>query len=187
MKNFQNEEELPQDTTIYDAVLSTLAGPPSFFSTGAAPTALYDDSELRISNAVQEVVSEANDAFGGDQYVSCLVSVGCGYPGVTPSSTENDPASWNTLGRVLVEAEKSANKMDAQLGRLAFYYRFSAARGLEVDQDQLDPGTMVSHTMDYLNQVSISRAVDQCTKTLNDQEGVVTLDYLSESQVISPT
>jgi hypothetical protein len=139
---------------------------------------------LVLSNPVRQVIAEAHTTFGSAEQIACIVSVGCGHPGLLSTPQNLEIMSWSQfLERLVTDAEREAQSIDAHMGHLGVYYRFCVNKGLEktTDTTMSDPGNTITHTAAYLADVSVSRQFDQCVGSLKLQEGIVSLGQLSEA------
>ena len=134
------------------------------------------------SNPSQEIIAEAHDAFGAEQRVACLLSLGCGHPGVFVVPESPESANWNQfLERLATNGEQKAQSMESQLGLSGIYHRFSVIVGLERSADTLSPGDIVTHAAAYLADVTVSRKMDICIDLLKERDGILSLEQLSMS------
>jgi hypothetical protein len=73
------------ELTIFEALLSTCSSPSIFAPTTISKdfaTFEYISGDFGLSNPAREIIAEAHRAFGDERAVSCLLSIGCGHPGV---------------------------------------------------------------------------------------------------------
>jgi hypothetical protein len=166
--------------------LATLATPPLFSSTSIfkdEATFEYVGADLVLSNPIREIVSEAHACFGPDEHVACLLSIGCGHPGVLPVPDVPDTAAWNNfLKKAVADNEKEAQNAARQMGHLGLYLRFSVNCGLDISPLNADvsPEEILSHTSSYLSDVSLSEEVDRCAELLKLRAGISSLEQLSK-------
>src|SRR4051812_25751686 len=100
LRNFNVPQEQALNLTIADSLLVTLSTPPLFTSTSVfKDSATYDfvSGELSLSNPVREVIIDAHGAFGPEERVACLLSLGCGHSGVFSAADDPSLANWNQL------------------------------------------------------------------------------------------
>jgi hypothetical protein len=187
LRNFDIRQQQPLNVTIAEALLATLATPPRFSSASlfkGDAAFEYIGGELTISNPAREVISEAHGAFGPDERVACLLSLGCGHSGVIVAPDELHSAGWSVfLEKLFRDNEQKAQIIEAQMGHLGLYYRFSVTRGLERRTSTITPkpGEVLAHTAVYLSMVAISRKMDLCVDSIKVQDGIASLEQLSES------
>ena len=79
-------------------------------------------------------------------------------------------------------SEQTAREVEAQMGHLGIYHRYSVIRGLEgsTSTSGTEPGEVLSHTELYLGEVSVSRNLDGCINLLRMRDGGASLERLSE-------
>jgi hypothetical protein len=135
IRNFGVREERGLDITVMDAIIFTLATPPLFSSTSFfkdAATFQYTSAELKFPNPIRQVFFEAYKAFGPDEDVACVLSLGCGRPGPKALPDDSNAASRNqSIDELLTNSEITARDMGLQMRDQEFYHRFSVTHGLE--------------------------------------------------------
>lgn len=185
LRNFNVRQEKVTDLTIAEALLAAVATPPLFEPLSISKNSTtfdYVGSDWIMSNPMQEIIGEARRAFGAEARVACLLSLGCGHPGVFSFPEDLYSSEWNrTLERVTVDAERKAQSLESQLKLLGLHYRFSVTNGLERDtlETKLDPGVIMAHTNVYVDDVQVSRRIDICTESVGMREGVSSLEQMS--------
>lgn len=174
--------------SVADALLATLASPPLFapMSTLKGSTIFeYIGADFTLSNPCREIIFEAHNAFGADGKVACLLSLGCGHPGITSMPKGHELSGWNqVMEKLLRSNDQEAQNFDIQLGHLGFYYRFTVSHGLETTSEgvALPQGDVIAHTAAYIADASVSRKLEQCVDLLTLRDGSVLLKDLSDSQ-----
>jgi hypothetical protein len=187
IRNFQVRQEEALNLTITEAMLATLAGPPLFASTSVfkdASTFEYISANLTLSNPTKQIIREAYGAFGEEARVACLLSLGCGHPGVAMSPEDSDLAAWvQFLTRLVMDSERKAEDIDRQMGHLGLYYRFCVPQGLEQSQGTPSPNSedILAHTVVYLSDEPISSKMTECVDSLKLRDGSALLEQLSQS------
>ena len=186
LSNSATRREPPTNLTISQAMLATCATAPLFTPVAISKdfsTFEYISGEHGLSNPVREIISSAHGAFGDQATVACLLSIGCGNPGVTksPAGTSLD-SQVDFLERVALDSERAAQEIAMQMRQLTLYHRFSVKYGLEVTSFLVskDPSDVAIHTTTYLNDLDVVDAVTRCTNALKDMDGFSTLEQLSE-------
>lgn len=107
LRNYRIRQEQPLNLTISEALLVTLATPPMFNPTLISKDVEYIGGDLALSNPIEQVITEACDAFGPEERVACLLSVGCGHPGVIGIPNDNDMAQWNEfMGKLVTNSNQ---------------------------------------------------------------------------------
>jgi hypothetical protein len=189
IRNFQVRQEEPLNLTIIEAMLATLASPPLFASTSVfkdASTFEYISADLTLSNPIRQIIKEAYGTFGEEARVACLLSLGCGHPGVAVSPEDSSLISWNQfLTRLVMDSERKAQDIDGQMGHLGLYYRFCVSQGLEqsegISTSQLE--SIIAHTVVYLSGNPVSSKMTECTDSLKLRDGSTSLEQLSQSHI----
>jgi hypothetical protein len=191
LRNFDVEQEQPLNLTVADALLATLATPPLFMPITILKDAVtfeYISADLTLSNPIQQIFADAHGTFGAQREVACIVSLGCGHPGVIAPPNNSDTTSWNQfVERLVTGSEETARNVESLLGHLGFYHRFSVTRGLEktFSSTSLSHGDTISHTADYLADPSVSRKADMSVNSLKMMDGVAYLEDLSKLRTFS--
>jgi hypothetical protein len=191
LRNYTTRHEPALDLTVAEAMLATCATPPLFTPTRISKdfaTFEYVGGDISLSNPTREVIAEAYRVFGEETTVSCLLSIGCGHPGVNPVP-DYSSGTWNEfLKRVATDSEKTAHDIGAQMSQLILYHRLSVRYGLEMNQirNWNDQETTTTHTKGYLNDLEVVGLVDRCVDTINHGDGFATLEQLSEFANNSP-
>jgi hypothetical protein len=188
IRNFQVRQEETLNLTIAEAILATLASPPFFVSTSIfkdASTFEYISANLTLSNPIREIIKEAYWTFGEEAPVACLLSLGCGHPGVVVSPDYSDLASWNQfLTRLVMDSERKAQDIDGQMGHLGLYYRFCVPQGLEQNEMMSPtPEGIIEHTVVYLSGEPVSGKMVECICALKLRDGSASLEQLSQSHM----
>jgi len=186
LRNFDIRQQQTLNVTIAEALLATLATPPRFSSASLFKDAAaleYVGGELTISNPAREVIAEGHGVFGPEGLIACLLSLGCGHSGVIVAPEESDSAGWSQfLEKLFRDNEQKAQIIEAQMGHLGLYHRFSVTRGLERRTSTNTPklGDVLAHTAVYLSAVTISRKMDLCVDSIKIRDGIASLEQLSE-------
>jgi hypothetical protein len=165
-------------------MFATMATPPLFLPISLrrdAVTCEYVAGDLVLSNPIEAIVAEAYEAFGSGGCVACLLSLGCGHPGVIKAPKGSDLASWNVfLWKLVVESKETLRRVESQMSHLGIYHRLSVDHGLNrtTPMDQPAPGDILAYTASYLNEESLSRRMDLLLDTLILRGGVSSLEQL---------
>jgi hypothetical protein len=192
LRNYACSHEPPVDLTIGEAMLATCSTPPIFTPMTMSKdfaTFEYVGGDLGLSNPTREVIAEAHHTFGDETTVTCLLSIGCGHPGVNAVPNDSGGASWTAFFEgVAKDSEKMAQDIGVQMSQLTLYHRFSVKYGLEKDQrrEWKDPDIISTHTTNYLNDLDIVVLLDRCVDTIRLADGFTTLERLSTSEIKSP-
>jgi hypothetical protein len=143
----------------------------------------YIAGDLVLSNPTREIIVEAYSTFGSEGRIACLLSLSPGHRGVVGLPSESSWTVWNTfLEHLAKDSEQKAQSIDSQMGHLGIYHRFRVSEGPGTPTQMVkpDPGIILSHASVYLSDVSVSRKLDICVDSLKAQDGVVSLEQLSE-------
>ena len=141
----------------------------------------FTSASIGFNNPVKEIIKEAEKQFGADMRVSTILSIGSGKPapvafdGPTPESNE-------LLKGIVVDCERVARELAAQLFNVDAYLRLNVDRGME-DTEMSDwegLGTIEGHTETYLEVPAVTKAIDSSLQRLQDRVGSITLGQLSE-------
>lgn len=184
LRNFSSRRETTPNLTIAEAMMATLTTPPLFTSTQVlkdAATFEYIGADWTHSNPTQEIIAEAHEAFGAEAKVACILNLGCGHPGIFISPNHSNLDEWNQfLERLALDAERKAQTLDAQMGRLGIYSRFSVSNGLEriTSAATIGLGEIMTHTKVYLDDTQVTRKMDSCVESLRIRDGVSSLDQI---------
>ncbi|KIM23913.1 hypothetical protein M408DRAFT_248878, partial [Serendipita vermifera MAFF 305830] len=184
LRNYATRQEQTFNLTVAEAMMATLATPPLFTSIPIlkdAATFEYIGADWTLSNPAQEIITEAHNAFGAEERVACLLSLGCGHPGVFGAPDSSSSADWSQfLEQLVMNAERTAQTLESQIGRLGIYHRLSVSNGLEgaIMKTKKDPGDIMTHTKVYLDDTRVSQQMDKCTETLRLREGAIPLEQL---------
>jgi hypothetical protein len=191
-RNYTATHEPPVDLTIAEAMLATCSTPPMFTPMTISKDYAnfeYIGADIGLSNPTREMISEAHRAFGDETTVSCLLSIGCGHPGVNAAPNDSRGKSWiDFLDGVARDSEKTAQDIGAYMSKLSLYHRLSVTHGLERNRvrEWRDPESIAAHTTSYLNDLGIVDTLDRCVNTIKHGDGFTTLEHLSESLVSGP-
>jgi len=192
LRNYATSNEPPVDLTIAEAMLATCSTPPIFTPMTISKDFThfeYISGDIGLSNPTREIIAEAHRTFGDETTVSCLLSVGCGHPGVNAAPSDSGGTSWTEfLEGVARDSEKTAQDIGAHMSKLSLYHRLTVKGGLEKKQarEWIDPEIITSHTVNYLNDLDIVELLDRCVSTIKCGDGFTTLEQLSESLIKNP-
>ncbi|KIM27345.1 hypothetical protein M408DRAFT_24574 [Serendipita vermifera MAFF 305830] len=195
LRNRSSRQEQSPNVTIAEALLATLATPPLFTPVQVlknAATFEYIGADWTLSNPTQEIIAEAHEALGADERVACLLSLGCGHPGIFATPERASMAEWNKLlERLAMDGERRAESIRSQMGQLGLYHRFSVSRGLEREDKKINtinPGVITQHTQAYLGELQVFNQIETCTNALRLRIKVASLDqlrYLGAGHILS--
>jgi len=210
LRNHEVKATTTPDITIMDAILSTCASP-ALFAAVNVEEGLWDHSYISadqgLSNPTREVIKAAYEAFGEEEHVACLLSLGTGHLGVirmtngagpegsTEAMEEKDAALNEVSRRIAEDPELVARQMDEAIGDTGLYFRFSVDQGMQVSRKAAERrasmrhmgsgegslGVIMADTLTYLGQPKIAKDVDHCADTLFRRIGLETLKALRKS------
>lgn len=185
LNNYVDSQNPPTNLTIAEAMLVTCATPSLFTPTIITKdfsTFEFTSADLGLSNPVREILAGAHRAFGDELVIPCVLSIGCGDPGVNYSLSHSDRVSRiASLERLAMDSERVAQDIGGQLGKLTLYHRLSVDHDLDIAQHESwkDPKEIVDHTNRYLNRLEVVNAMARCVNALGDRVGFTTLEQLS--------
>src|SRR4051812_13950300 len=118
LSNYIDSQGPPADLTISEAMLATCATPPLFVPTKLSQdysSIEYTGADLGLSNPIREIIAAAHRAFGDETVVPCLLSIGCGHPGVNVTPSDPDRSSRIAfLERLSTDSERVAQDIARQ-------------------------------------------------------------------------
>jgi len=124
----------------------------------------FISAESTFPNPTREAIKELHAVYGADRRVACVLSLGCGRPAVVTSSSlhSTNPGAMKTM--TILQAEHTAEGLEAQISRSQVYYRFSVDRGLESPESVSlrNLGAIEAHTRAYLRQTITGYALESC-------------------------
>src|SRR3954463_8458605 len=97
LRNFRVRQDQPLDVTVAEALIIALSTPPLFTSTSIlkdSATFEYMGGDLALSNPIQEIIADACRAFDLERRVACILSLGCGHPGIVSAPNHSDVPNW---------------------------------------------------------------------------------------------
>ncbi|KIM26170.1 hypothetical protein M408DRAFT_197123 [Serendipita vermifera MAFF 305830] len=182
LRNYTMGKERALDITIAEALMVTLATPPMFTYTQIlkdSATFEYIGAEWTLSNPTEEILTEAHATFGAERQVACIMSLGCGHPGVIVAPKDSNIVDLNTfLTHLVTNSEGKAQQIDTRMGHLGLYHRFSVRTGLERTSVAIGAEEIVAHTQAYLDSVEVSEKLDGGAESLRLRDGISSLDQL---------
>ncbi|KIM24511.1 hypothetical protein M408DRAFT_52723, partial [Serendipita vermifera MAFF 305830] len=190
LRNYSVRKEKALNLTIAEALMATLATPPMFTPTQVlkdAATFEYMSADWTLSNPIEEIIAEAHETLGAEQRVACLLSLGCGHPGVFSAPIDSQIVAWNKfLENLVTGSEQKAKGIDSRMGHLGIYHRFSVSSGLERTSTTIpiQPGNTVTHTQVYLDDATVSRKIDACAESLRIRDGISSLEQLRRPMIL---
>jgi hypothetical protein len=179
----------PQSTihcTLMEALCASLAVPPLFDPVSIGPRLQqqrFIGGALGFYNPIREMVKEAKAAYGDDQRVALILSLGAGIsPVVSINAFASISVNIETLVKYIgTDCERVAREMASQLIQVDAYVRLNVSRGLERVQfyDWSCINSIESSTITYLEAASVSRTVDVTLEKITKRIGSITAGQLS--------
>jgi len=186
LRNYVARHEPPTNLTVAEAMLASCATPPLFVPASIGKdyaTFGYTGGDLALSNPIREILAEAHRVFEDQATVRCLLSVGCGHPGILRTPNNSDAtAAWASFFRQLaMDSEKTAREINVQMSQLTLYHRLSVTSGLEGSQTCSGRcvNAIVALTSSYLNEIEIVDSLSRCAETIKNGDASSTLEQLS--------
>ena len=139
-------------------------------------------ADITLPNPTREAMKELHAIYGADRRVACVLSLGSGHPAVVPASSLHNTNRNTAKVMAILQAERTAEELDGQIGRSQVYYRFSVDRGLESTESVSlrNLGDIETHTRAYLQQRSTEYVLDRSI-TASEHAGLVTTKDLCAS------
>jgi predicted acylesterase/phospholipase RssA len=170
---------------IWQAARATSAAPTFFKRIRIGEKGLEEefiDGGLGCNNPVKQVLEEAEAAFGSNQYVACIVSIGSGQPGViglqSPDAFQKAlPLDLiPVLRRIATDCESAAEDIEKRFKNIPdVYFRFNVEQGMQgvtiAEGDRL--GEVTQHTLQYIQKSAVGQRINAAVKAIMEQKAVV--------------
>ncbi|PVG02886.1 TPR-like protein [Serendipita vermifera] len=185
-RTYKLRDELPSGITIVEAVLATCASS-SFLPLSFGPALRqkeYVGACFGIPNPTREVILEAHKAFSSRIGVKALISLGNGHPGVlTADDGSSHISTMRTMKGIVVDCERVAREIKAQMSHLGVYHRFSLEEVVEdAFQESMSVSPLlVTATVNYLEDKDTLGRMTTCMKVLEGNKAFTTLEQLKYS------
>jgi hypothetical protein len=144
----------------------------------------YTSAGMNHTNPIKDVLDEAEQIFGKDRRVACILSLGAGVSlQMTMPSNLAHLEVHGLLQAMDMQQKMVTEEVDHRFGTLEAYYRFSVpgvGSGCLGDWTNWDMDTVESHAEDYLNNPNLSSELDAAAEQLSVGRGTITLDGLSK-------
>ena len=131
------------------------------------------------NNPTLQAVEEAHNAFGKDQKVACLLSLGTGKPGNRSVTME----SAQLAQMIARDTESTAEQLDRRYSGLQIYFRLSVDRTLELGTAsrtiEQRASRIMTYTSTYLETHAISETLSCCVKR-SQSAGDITMECLCQ-------
>jgi hypothetical protein len=140
-------------------------------------------AEHAFDNPIREAIKELQFIYKPNRSVNCLLSLGYGQPAILTASKLQVAGSAPIRMMAAVQSNYLADEIEAQIGELGIYHRFSVDRGLEtpdnIPHDNI--GLIGTHTNTYLQRIAIQRMVHNVVASLEQSKSNVTIGEISSS------
>jgi hypothetical protein len=172
--------------TLMEALCASLAIPPLFDPVPIGSKLRqqkFIGGALGFYNPTREILKEAKEAYGDDQRVALILSIGCGVsPSVSLDTLSSLSSKLDSLVKYIgTDCERVAREMANQLIQVDAYIRLNVNHGLEaVKFDEWSCiNSIESHVKTYLQVASVTRAVDTASEKIMKRIGSITVGQLS--------
>jgi hypothetical protein len=169
-----------------EALCASLAIPPLFGPVPVGPEQRqqkFIGGALGFYNPTREILKDARMAYGDDQRVALILSLGSGVPHIMSlDSSSSLSCNVNSLVKYIgTDCGRVAREMAIQLIQIDAYVRLNVNRGLE--DTQFDDWNCISSIegpiKTYLEAASVTQAVDTASEKIAKRIGSVTIGQLS--------
>ena len=175
LRTYKSSSEVPVDCTVWEAARATTAASTYFkpidIGRGGGRTTTFIDAGLRVNNPLEVVLKEAQECYGPDRKVQCILSLGTGHPGVIGIDKRSFyPLELvNGLKKLATDCiQVHYRYADRFAGRDDFYFRFNLEHGAEnisLD-DWKEIGTLSDHVDAYMNEPGVNKRIDAVVELL---------------------
>lgn len=167
------------DVTVIEAIRATCAVPDRFTSVKVGLDHQKQEfiaGDAAFYNLTQQAIKELYDSTSPDTLVSCVLSLGCGKPGIIQASTLYSSHQYNHRRTAIMQAERIADELEARIGSSGVYYRFSVDYGLESPEAVLlhRLGDIETYSRTYLQQAVTNTAMDKCVNASENVSRITT-------------
>lgn len=145
--------------TVIEAICIAWATPGLFAPVRVGPEDIQEELISAVdgfNNPTIQAVKEAHEAFGEDQRMSCLLSIGVGRSQTQALNVDG----YHIAQRTIRDTESTADQLRRLYAGLQIYFRFSVDRKLGSETSWL-----AAHTGAYLEQFDVSKALDRCVRS----------------------
>ena len=185
LRTYRSRTERSLDITLVDAILATCATQPTFLPISIGPELNRQElvgGAMGTANPCRELVLEAQDKFKRTAHISTIISLGSGQLGALSGAAKD--RDWMEVLRNMVEScERTAQEIEAQIGHFNIYSRFSVEQGLQTlyGAKAEDLQWLNTQTAAYVQDVDVSRRLDECVEKIISRQEVITLEQLGLS------
>ncbi|KAG8768965.1 hypothetical protein FRC12_005242 [Ceratobasidium sp. 428] len=171
---------------IWEAARATSAAP-SFFKPALIKDngieMRYIDGGLGYNNPTKLLITEAEEEFGANHQVACILSLGTGQKNTIRLPTAGFIPKLQLLGvvgllqKIATECEVTHQELVARPQLSGVYYRFNVDQGMQgVGMDEWNRMSEVgAHTRTYLRQNPCNREVDKAVTAILTRQGSITV------------
>jgi hypothetical protein len=150
----------------------------------------YTSAGMNHTNPIKDVLDEAEQIFGKDKRVACIVSLGAG---VSLQMVMPSNLAYLEVHGLLQAMEMQQKMVTEEVGRrfgtLEAYYRFSVpgiGSGCLSDWTNWDVDIVKHHAEEYLDNPRYLSELDAAAEQLSSGRGTITLDGLSKLKSLDP-
>ncbi|PVF92431.1 TPR-like protein [Serendipita vermifera] len=167
--------------TILQAACATIASPDAYEPVVVGDKEdkiMYIDAVPEYANPINEMLKEAENAFGKDGIVSTIISIGSGK--IEQHRQQQGPTTMSLndiLAGPILDTERIHNDIQNRFQDLGIYYRFDAESSL-LYKDPIEQTTR-DHIKAYMEETSTPQRMDQVINSLRERKGVKALKDLS--------
>ncbi|KAG6890171.1 hypothetical protein C0995_010875 [Termitomyces sp. Mi166 len=139
---------------------------------GTEPKEEFIGGEWRFNNPTSEVFQEAQNFYGRDRRISCIVNIGAGHP--KPIALSKTTDLDKVLGDIATDCENLANRFEKEYGagnKAKTYFRFNVQQGMQdvglTEWKKL--GEVKTHTTQYLKNAVVNAEIDKIVEVLTGE------------------
>jgi hypothetical protein len=188
LRTYKSRSEMPIECTIWEAARATTAASTFFkpvdIKRHGGRTTTFIDAGLRVNNPLEVVMKEAQECYGPDRKVQCILSLGTGHKGVMGiDKKSNYPVELlNCLTQLATDCilvdKRYANRFQDRDG---FYFRFNLDHGAENIslKDWKEINTLSDHVDTYMDNPRVNKDINAVVGLLCNPRNVDTLPSLS--------
>src|SRR5947207_1943709 len=195
-RTYSVRSENSYNCRIWEAARATSAAPIFFkriiIDDGVSKEA-YIDGALGCNNPIKQVLKEAQNVFGPDRHIACILSIGTGQKETVGLDQPNAFRKWIPVDiiSVLKEIATTCNTAAEEVEELFkgvnhLYFRLNVDQGMQNIslQEWKKLEEVANSTNAYLKKASVTRIVDSVVHSLQKRNGVVTIGQISMSKCI---
>ncbi|KIM24848.1 hypothetical protein M408DRAFT_227307, partial [Serendipita vermifera MAFF 305830] len=170
-KNYRGREYSPWNPTVMDAICATVASPLLFDPVRIGELGseeCFVSCKFYFSNPTKQALQEACEAFGSDQQVYAIVSLGCGKTPPAAIAGSMDAMEYTKILEIVAsDSEQVAEDMERQIGpsdstQRRVFYRFSLDHVFDQVGGQRHHEILLSYTERYLGREIVNKRLAEC-------------------------